>query len=131
MILAADLREAVVNHAGWCAPEEACGLLAVDREGTVRFFYPISNVDGSTESFTLDQREMLRAADHAEAMGWELGGVMHSHPHGPARLSARDVLLSPASGWLHVVVSGEQIGLFRVIEGFPVPVPSSRDAAPR
>ena len=92
-------------------------MVATDRTGAIRFFYPITNRDAAIDSFTLDQAEFLRAADHAESMGWELGGLMHSHPGGDAYPSDVDIRLAPATTWVYVVVGSSDIGYFRIHEG--------------
>ena len=92
-------------------------MLAIDDRGAIRFFYPITNRDGAPDSFTLDQAEFLHAANHAESMGWEVGGIMHSHPAGGATPSRRDIREAPAASWLHVVVADSEIGYFRIQGG--------------
>lgn len=95
--------EAVVAHARFCLPAEACGLLALDPTGRVRMVYALTNVDDSPVSFTLDPVEHHGAWRHARAHGWDIGGAFHSHPRGDARPSPRDLRELP-SWWLHLIV---------------------------
>ena len=99
-----QIREAMVAHAQFCLPEEACGLIAIDGDGQIRMAYPATNVDRSRVRFTVSPREHYGAIRHAESRGWLIGGSFHSHPESAAFPSARDVegALDPA--WLYVVV---------------------------
>jgi len=102
-----DIRAAVVAHARFCYPNEACGLLAVDGAGALRMAYCCTNVEQSPVSYTVDATEHLRAMVHAERNGWALGGVFHSHTHSPAHPSRTDVARALEPEWLYVLVSLE------------------------
>ncbi|MFQ5966459.1 MAG: M67 family metallopeptidase [Acidimicrobiia bacterium] len=97
--------EAIIAHARFCRPEEACGLLAADNEGRLCFSYSLTNAQASPTRYTLDPTEHFRALKHAEAQGWSLAGVFHSHPDTPAFPSATDVQLALEPEWLYVIVS--------------------------
>ncbi len=84
MEVPAEIRRAMVAHAAFCLPDEACGLLAADAAGLLRMTY--------------------RALRHAEARGWHLAGVFHSHPGGPAYPSPTDIAQALEPEWLYVVV---------------------------
>jgi len=99
-----DVHEAIVAHARFCAPEEACGLLAVDDVGAVRMVYCLTNVDHSASSYTVDPTEHYHALMHAERNGWSLGGAFHSHPRSGAVPSGTDVERALEPGWLYVIV---------------------------
>jgi proteasome lid subunit RPN8/RPN11 len=105
MDLPPDIRAAMVAHARFCYPEEACGLLAVDAGGGLRMVYCCTNVERSPVSYTLDPTEHLRAMLHAERNGWVLGGVFHSHTHSPAFPSRTDVARALEPEWLYALVS--------------------------
>jgi proteasome lid subunit RPN8/RPN11 len=100
----AEMRRAMVAHAAFCLPDEACGLLAADAAGRLRMAYCLSNSTPSPTAFTLDPAEHFRALRHAEARGWHLAGVFHSHPGGPAFPSATDIAQALEPEWLYVVV---------------------------
>ena len=78
------------THVQACLPEEACGLLA-GSSGTIRGVLPIKNRAASPVRFQMDAVEQLQAFDHIETQGWQLLGIYHSHPAGPARPSATDL----------------------------------------
>lgn len=108
MDLPAEIRRAVVAHAAFCLPDEGCGLLAADGSGRLRMAYCLSNATPSPSAYTLDPVEHFRALRHAEAQGWHLAGVFHSHPRGPAVPSPTDAAQAFEPDWLYVVVSLEE-----------------------
>ncbi len=55
--------------------------------------------------YTLEPEEHFRALQNAEARGWHLAGVFHSHTHTPAYPSPTDVTRALEPGWLYVLVS--------------------------
>ena len=89
--LPAQIHRAVVAHARFCLPEEACGLLATDETGQLR-------------RFTIAPREHFGAIRHAENNGWVIGGSFHSHPESAAFPSARDIDGALDPDWLYLVV---------------------------
>jgi proteasome lid subunit RPN8/RPN11 len=107
MEIPVDIHRAMVAHALFCHPEEACGLLAADEGGRLRMAYCLSNADRSPAAYTLDPQEHFRALRHAEAYGWHLAGVFHSHPASPAYPSPTDLARALEPGWLYVLVSLE------------------------
>jgi proteasome lid subunit RPN8/RPN11 len=107
MEMPAEIRQAMVAHARFCLPEEACGLLAADEAGRLRMVYCLSNAEHSPVAYTLEPREHFRALRHAEGRGWHLAGVFHSHIHSPAHPSPTDVARALEPDWLYVLVSLE------------------------
>lgn len=89
----------ILNHKHWekmrkhvesSSPLEACGLLA-GNNGSVREVFLIANQDQSPVGFRMEPVEQLRAFDLMEAGGLDLVAIFHSHPSGPATLSATDI----------------------------------------
>ena len=105
---------AIVSHAGFEAPLEACGLLGVDADRTVRFAYCLTNRDASPAAFTIDPADYFGASRHAERNGWEIRGIFHSHPNGPPVPSATDVATAPSPDWLYLLVSGQEVRAFAI-----------------
>ena len=123
-----QIRDAMVAHARFCFPEEACGLLAFDDGGRVRMVYALTNTEHSPVAYTVDPSEHLKAMRHAERNGWELAGVFHSHTHSPAYPSPTDVDRAVEPGWVYVLVSLEdderpEVRAFRIEGGSIVEVP--------
>lgn len=94
-------------HATFCLPAEACGLVAVDETGRLRMFYALTNEDPSPTSFTIAATDHFGAVQHAERHGWSIGGIMHSHPSGPAVPSSHDIVQPHDPGWFHVIIGFE------------------------
>jgi proteasome lid subunit RPN8/RPN11 len=101
--LPVEIRRALVQHARWSLPNEACGLLA-GTGGVVRMAYCLTNVDASPNRFTVDPVGHFGALRHAERSGLELMGVFHSHPHGPAYPSSIDRAQILEPDWVSVIV---------------------------
>lgn len=104
MDLPLQIRDAMVAHALFCIPEEACGLIAADDQGRMRMVYCLTNIDRSTVTYTLDPGEHFRAMRHAESNGWHLAGVFHSHTHTAAYPSRTDVARALEPIWLYMLV---------------------------
>lgn len=115
----AQIRDAMIAHARWCLPEEACGLLAGEPDGPIRMAYALTNRDRSPVAFTIEPKEHFGAWKHAERSGWDLVGAFHSHPESEAYPSPVDVDRAGDPDWLHVVVGlGDPAG--EVVRGFRI-----------
>ncbi len=115
--LSEQIRLAILTHAANCAPDECCGLLAGDAEVPARFAYPLTNADPSPVSYTIDPDEHFHALRHAEGQGWEITGVFHSHPRGPATPSMLDVHSALEPDWIYLLAAAGQIRGFRIRNG--------------
>lgn len=104
LVLPPQMREAMVAHARFAFPEEACGLLATDGHGALRMVYCTTNIERSATRFTVDPTEHFRAMRHAERNGWEIGGSFHSHPTSPALPSRTDIAGALEPAWVYVIV---------------------------
>jgi proteasome lid subunit RPN8/RPN11 len=94
----------MVEHCVDGLPNEACGMLALDRDRIVKV-YPTHNADASPVSYTVPPQEHFDALSDAEANGWWLGGVFHSHPNGPARMSETDLARVSDRKWVYLVIT--------------------------
>lgn len=117
-----QIHDAITAHARFCVPNEACGLLAVDAESAIRFVYALTNRAGSPHRYVVDPTEHFRAIQHADANGWSIGGVFHSHPAGPAIPSAIDEAEALDPGWIHVIAAGKSVRAWS-IDGATVELP--------
>lgn len=82
----AEMRRAVIA----AAPQEACGLLLGTGDRALEVV-AMENVLHSPTRFRLEPAAQVRALLGAEAKGWQLLAVFHSHPAGPAHPSASDL----------------------------------------
>ena len=90
--------EKILDHARKERPDEACGLIGgVDREDGVREIrkvYLLTNVDHTSEHFSLDPKEQLAAVKDMRRNGLRPLGNWHSHPSSPSRSSQEDIRLA-------------------------------------
>jgi proteasome lid subunit RPN8/RPN11 len=105
LVVPAAIATIIIEHAADVAPEECCGLLAVDDAGAVVWAYPVVNVDRSPVRYTVDPDGHFAALRVAESEGWSLGGVYHSHPRSAAVPSRSDVAGALDADWVHLIVS--------------------------
>ena len=117
-MLTATLEGALRRHAAESYPSEACGLIVQAADGVIRAVR-CENAAPTRDRFEIPAADLvaLRREDHT------LLAFYHSHPDGPATLSARDQRAAVALGrptWPgvdHLVVSvpggiPERIGRF-------------------
>jgi proteasome lid subunit RPN8/RPN11 len=86
VVVPAEIRQALVEHAQSQLPNEACGLVVV-LEGVAERYVPGRNAAASPYRFEL---EVDPETWFLEDEGYELA-VFHSHPSSPARPSRTDV----------------------------------------
>ncbi len=96
----------IIGHCLAGLPDEGCGLLGGDAAtGDVVRSYPTTNIAASAKLYTVDPRQHLQADRDAEAHGFEIIGVFHSHTHTDAYPSPTDVEQAPDPTWHYVLVS--------------------------
>lgn len=86
--------EDMLAHVLACLPEEACGLLGGQMNGSERIaqlVIPIENVLHSPVRFRMDPRKQLEAFTYFESQNMEMVGIFHSHPTGPDAPSLTDL----------------------------------------
>jgi [CysO sulfur-carrier protein]-S-L-cysteine hydrolase len=103
-------------------PYEGCGLLAGPADGRhVTTFTPCRNIAASARVYTVDPGDHLRAERAAEAEGWEIIGVVHSHTHTDPVPSPTDIAQAADPGWHYVIVGlkreSPELRSFRIIDG--------------
>jgi proteasome lid subunit RPN8/RPN11 len=103
-------------------PYECCGLLAGPAPGDrAATFTACRNAAESARVYTVDPLDHLRAERAAEAMGWEIIGVVHSHTHTEPYPSPTDVAQAPDPAWHYVIVSlkreSPEIRSYRIVGG--------------
>ena len=87
MVIPAEIREQITEHAREEAPNEACGLLLMDGDTAVEYV-PATNTAASPYRFALFL-DPGRWADIGDT-GFDQA-VVHSHPSSPPRPSRTDV----------------------------------------
>ena len=96
--------EAIYVQAAQEAPIEACGYLAGKGKEVIKH-YPMTNIEQSSEHFSLDPKEQFAVLKQARADGLDIIGVYHSHPATPARPSEEDIRLAYDPGISYVIAS--------------------------
>ena len=121
MEIAAEYRDAIVEHALEEDPNECCGILA-GVQGIIKKHYRITNAEKSPYRYSLDCKEFLEALREIDDRGWEIQVFYHSHTHSPAYPSATDVRLATWPDAYYLLVSlldksAPEIRLFSILDG--------------
>jgi proteasome lid subunit RPN8/RPN11 len=115
VVIPADVRAALEEHARAEEPNEACGLIVL-RDGSAERFVPGRNAAASPYRFEL---EVDPEVWFLEDEGYQLA-VFHSHPSSPARPSRTDVEnIGLWEGKAYVILSGRtgELGAFAIRDG--------------
>lgn len=128
MQVPALIYEAMVTHARFSLPDEACGLLASDSDGRLRMCYCLTNADRSPTVYTIDPVEHFRALQHAERNGWALSGAFHSHTRSAPVPSETDRRRAYERDWVYFIVGpveSPDVGIrgYRIRDGVATEVP--------
>lgn len=89
LVLGPGILEQVIQHAKDAYPGEGCGLLT--GPGVADRFIAMRNVSRSTAEFEMDPAELIPVLRELRNSGGQLLAIYHSHPHGPAALSDKDI----------------------------------------
>jgi proteasome lid subunit RPN8/RPN11 len=121
VVVPAELRGELAEHAGSELPNEACGLVVL-RDGVAERYVPGRNAAASPYRFELD---VDPETWFLEDDGYELA-VFHSHVSAPPRPSRTDVenigLWSGRPYLIYTVRTGE-LAAWRIAEGTIEPLP--------
>jgi proteasome lid subunit RPN8/RPN11 len=122
LLLPKPVHDQMVAHCLTGLPDEACGLLGGDlATGRAVTCYPTRNLAASAKLYTVDPKEHLRADRDAEAAGYSIIGVFHSHTHTEAYPSPTDVAQAPDPEWHYILVSLRDIQpmvrSYRIVDG--------------
>ncbi len=84
---------------------EVCGLVGA-RDGVPVSLYPVPNAAADpARRFRMDPRGQIEAMRRMRESGETLWAIYHSHPHGPARPSLRDLAEAAYPEAVHLIVS--------------------------
>jgi len=105
--IAPELLEQVIAHAHEEAPNECCGVIAVQSGPPLRAAraYRAVNTAASPLRFEIDGREVLSLIEQIEDEGLELGAIYHSHTRTAPYPSQTDINFAahwPGVQWLIV-----------------------------
>jgi [CysO sulfur-carrier protein]-S-L-cysteine hydrolase len=110
VLISRALLEELIAHARREAPNECCGVVAVeagDSAGAARAVrvHPAVNTAASPLRFEVDGRELLHTIDEIESAGRELGAIYHSHTRTAPYPSQTDINFAanwPGVEWIIV-----------------------------
>lgn len=101
----------MINQAKEEFPNECCGFLSgIKDEEDIHIYkiYPLTNIDKSSEHFSMDPKEQFSAVKAIRNDGKELIGNYHSHPYTPSRPSEEDKRLAYDTKALYGILSLEK-----------------------
>jgi proteasome lid subunit RPN8/RPN11 len=110
VLISRPLLEELIEHAREEAPNECCGVVAVQAGPPVRAarVHRAVNTAASPFRFEVDGRELLGAIDEMERAGSELGAIYHSHTRTAPYPSQTDINFAanwPGVEWIIVGVA--------------------------
>ena len=109
LVLPADLRDGMVEHARAGAPEEVVGVLGGERseeESVAERRYPAENAAATPETrYEIAPAEELELLERVDSDGLDVVGFYHSHPRGPLAPSETDAELAAWPRYSYVILS--------------------------
>jgi [CysO sulfur-carrier protein]-S-L-cysteine hydrolase len=119
LLISRALLDELIAHAREEAPNECCGVVAVDGasgapagQARATMVHRAINIAASPLRFEVDGKELLAAMDEIEAGGGELGAIYHSHTRSAPYPSQTDINFAvnwPGVEWIIVgLASGER-----------------------
>lgn len=111
--------EKIVEQAKREFPHECCGFLGGKKSGNDIFIQkvvPLTNIDHSSEHFSMDPREQFQALKWIRNFGLQLVGNYHSHPYTPSRPSEEDKRLAFDPVILYGILSLEKDPVFNIFK---------------
>ncbi len=122
MVVPADVRQALAEHAQAELPNEACGLIAF-RDDVAERYVPAINEAASPYRFELKPKDPLDF--FLEDEGYELA-VFHSHlssPPRPSRTDVENIGLWTGRPYLIYTVRTGELAAWRISDGSIEPLP--------
>lgn len=117
VVISRSLLDAICADARSDQLRERCGLLLGDG-ASILDFVPCANVHGEPERhFELDPAALIAAYRAERAGGPTVVGHYHSHPVGEALPSLADAAAADDDGRLWLIVSRDDLGLWRSVAG--------------
>jgi len=127
VVVPADVREALAEHARAEEPNEACGLIAF-RDGVAERYVPAINEAASPYRFELKPKDPLDF--FLEDEGYELA-VFHSHlssPPRPSRTDVENIGLWAGRPYLIYTVRTGELAAWSITDGSIEPLPLEQAA---
>jgi len=104
MRIAPDLYAEMIAHAREEAPNECCGMIAVEDGRAVRL-YRATNAAASPLRYEVEPHDQYRIEMAIDDAGWELGAIYHSHTRSDPYPSQTDINLAFHPDAVYLIVS--------------------------
>jgi proteasome lid subunit RPN8/RPN11 len=121
LLLPQALAVQILAEARDAAPRECCGLILGRRHDTAAVatsLTPARNLSDAADRFEIAPEDHFAALRAARAAGQAVIGCYHSHPHGNARPSARDLAGAGEEGFLWLIATtGGELAAFVYLRG--------------
>jgi len=111
MRIARELYDQIVAHARAEAPNECCGVVATNGDGSARRVFVATNKFASPLRFEIDGPDLIRIIEAIDDEQLELGAIYHSHTRTAPEPSQTDVNHAaawPGALWIIVGLAGEE-----------------------
>jgi proteasome lid subunit RPN8/RPN11 len=114
MKISSGLLDELIAHAEADAPNECCGVVAVDELGLLpraAKVHRAENMAASPLKFEVDGKELLGLIEAIEGEGQELGAIYHSHTRTAPKPSQTDINFAvnwPGVEWIIVGLADGQ-----------------------
>lgn len=111
--------EKIVEQAKKEFPHECCGFLGGNKVGEdifIKKMVSITNIDHSSEHYSMDPKEQFQALKLIRNHGLQLVGNYHSHPYTPSRPSEEDKRLAFDPSILYGILSLEKEPVFNLFK---------------
>lgn len=105
MVIPQNFLDQMIEHAREGVPQEICGMIARDSNGSLRRLYRITNSEYSARFYRMDPQEQFDAMRDIDDRNWDVGVIYHSHPATEPRPSKTDIELAQWPGTFFVIVS--------------------------
>ena len=105
MRIVASARKVLIQHAETERPNQACGLICMDDNDTIRYVHRAKNAGAWPYGFQIAPESQLEAYTIASKHAWKVNGVYHCHTVSAAIPTGRDLKRPVPKDFLYVVVS--------------------------
>lgn len=121
LVIPADMRAGIIDHARDHTPRECCGVIAGTASGLTRL-YRLTNVEPGNTRYLFDDAEFYQVYREIDAAGEDVQVVYHSHPATVAFPSRTDVEFAFWPEAVYVICSLEHpqapvLRGFRIVDG--------------
>jgi proteasome lid subunit RPN8/RPN11 len=112
MRIGRELYERIVAHARAEAPNECCGVVATNGDGSVQDVFPATNKHASPLRFEIDEQDLIQIWRAIDERDLELGAIYHSHTRTAPEPSQTDINGAaqwPGALWVIVGLAGGEL----------------------